>query len=172
MLLVAGLVAIMVVGCGASTSGTTGNGIGATGGSSATVSTASATVSGKSETILTDNQGKTLYYFDDDTATASACTTGCNTTWPPLTVSSGTPTSSDTLSGTLSAKDVGNGLQALYNGHPLYRYSGDTASGQTNGDGFEGKWHVATPNVAMNTGSSGGTGAQPTPTPCSGPYCY
>ncbi len=170
VLLAVGLVAMMVVGCGASTSSTTNNGVGA--GASATISTTSATVSGRSETILTDSQGKTLYYFDDDTSKASACTTGCNSTWPPLTLSSGTPTSSSTLSGTLSAQDVGNGLQALYNGHPLYRYSGDAASGQTNGDGIEGKWHVATPDVAVNKGTSGGTGAQPTPTTCSGPYCY
>jgi hypothetical protein len=65
--------------------------------------------------------------------------------------------------------DVGNGMQVLYNGHPLYRYSGDTAPGDTHGDGIEGKWHVATPNVAVNGGSTSG---QPTPTPCSGYYCY
>lgn len=170
VLLAVVFVSMLVVGCGASTPTTGGNGVGAAGG--ATVNATSATVSGRSETILTDSQGKTLYYFDDDSSSASACTTGCNSTWPPLTLSSGSPTSSGTLSGTLSAQDVGNGLQVLYNGHPLYRYSGDAAAGQTTGDGVEGKWHVATPDIAVNTRGSGGTGAQPTPTSCTGPYCY
>lgn len=169
------LFALLAAGCGATVSdGSSGNG---SGGSSSTagapaagiVSTASVTASGHTETALTDGQGRTLYYFDDDSSTTSACTTGCSSTWPPLIVSSGTPTSTATLSGALSAQDVGNGLQVLYNGHPLYRYSGDTASGQTNGDGTEGKWHVTTPDVAV---SSGSTGAQPTPTSCTGIYCY
>jgi hypothetical protein len=58
----------------------------------------------------------------------------------------------------------------LYNGHPLYRYSLDTAPGDHHGDGIEGKWHVATTDLAAN-GTSTSSG-QPTPTKCSGYYCY
>jgi hypothetical protein len=58
----------------------------------------------------------------------------------------------------------------LYNGHPLYRYSGDMAPGDTHGDGIEGKWHVATPDLAVNRTSP--SSGQPTPTMCSGHYCY
>jgi predicted lipoprotein with Yx(FWY)xxD motif len=134
------------------------------------VSTATATVGGQSLTILTDAQGHTLYYFADDTSTHSACTSGCSTTWPPLLISSGTPSSSSSLPGTLSASDVGNGQQVLYNGHPLYHYSGDTAPGDTHGDGIEGKWHVATPDLAANRTAT--PSGQPTPTKCSGYYCY
>lgn len=137
------------------------------------VATATASVGGKSASILTDAHGRTLYYFDDDTSSHSACTTGCTDLWPPLLVSSGAPTSTSSLPGTLSALDVGNGMQVLYNGHPLYRFSNDSAAGQTNGDGYLGKWHVATPTVATNSGATNtpATG-QATPTVCSGYYCY
>jgi predicted lipoprotein with Yx(FWY)xxD motif len=40
-----------------------------------------------------------------------------------------------------------NGNQVEYNGHPLYTYSGDTASGQTTGEGVGGVWHVVTLNL-------------------------
>jgi predicted lipoprotein with Yx(FWY)xxD motif len=105
-------------------------------------------VQGKSVTILTDAKGDTLYYFTPDTATASACTSGCAQTWPPLLMTgSGTPTASGTLSGTLTAVSSGNGNQVEYNGHLLYTYSGDTAAGQTTGEGKFGKWFVVTTDL-------------------------
>ena len=114
----------------------------------AIIMTATATVQGKSVTILTDAKGDTLYYFTPDTATTSACTGGCAGAWPPLLMTgSGTPTASGTLSGTLTAVSAGNGNQVEYNGHLLYTYSGDTASGQTNGEGKFGKWFVATTDL-------------------------
>ncbi len=174
-----GMFAVLVLaGCGVSgysgTQGTSGGSTPTPAGTPAApagagiVATSTASVGGTSETILTDTGGRTLYYFTSDTSTASACTTGCSHLWPPLLVSAGTPTSTSTLPGTLSAADVGNGMQVLYNGHPLYRYSGDAAPGQTNGEGIQGKWHVATPSLAVNSPPTG----QPTPTKCSGYYCY
>src|SRR2546423_772924 len=50
----------------------------------AVVKTTSATVGGKSTTILTDAQGKTLYYFKPDTSSSVACTAACAQNWPPL----------------------------------------------------------------------------------------
>ena len=116
--------------------------------SNAIIKTASATVQGKSVTILTNAQGMTLYYFTPDTTTTSACTGGCASAWPPLLMTgSGTPTASSTLSGTLTAVSAGNGNQVEYNGHLLYTYSGDTAPGQTTGEGKAGKWFVATTDL-------------------------
>jgi predicted lipoprotein with Yx(FWY)xxD motif len=133
--------------------------------SSAIIQTATASVKGNSETILTNTQGKALYYFTPDTATKAACTGACAQTWPPLlSTGSGTPTSATTLPGTLSLLTDANGSQVEYNGHLLYTYSGDTASGQTKGEGLFGKWFVATPTL------SGSGGAQTTPTP--GGYHY
>lgn len=133
---------------------TTGNG-----NSSVMIKTATATIKGKSETILTNVDGKTLYYFTPDTATTAACAAGCISTWPPLLFTgSGSPTSSTALSGKLSAQTDANGNQVEYNGHPLYLYSGDTAAGQTNGEGLFGKWFVATTNLPSQGGGSSNGG--------------
>ena len=117
--------------------------------STSTVQTAQATVNGKTTTILTDTQGKTLYYFTPDTAAKVACTAACAQTWPPLLYTgSSTPTSSTSLPGTLSTLSDTNGTQVEYGGYLLYTYSGDTAAGQTKGEGLFGKWYVATSDLA------------------------
>ena len=117
--------------------------------STSTVQTAQATVNGKTTTILTDTQGKTLYYFTPDTAAKAACSGACAQTWPPLLYTgSSTPTSSTSLPGTLSTLSDTNGTQVEYGGYLLYTYSGDTAAGQTKGEGLFGKWYVATSDLA------------------------
>ena len=116
--------------------------------SNAIIKTATAMVSGKSETVLTNAQGKTLYYFTPDTTTTSACTGSCAQNWPPLlSTGSSTPTSATTLPGKLSAQTTANGNQVEYNGHLLYTFAGDSGPGQTNGQGLLGKWFVATSNL-------------------------
>jgi predicted lipoprotein with Yx(FWY)xxD motif len=112
------------------------------------IQTAMATVSGKSETILTTTKGMTLYYRTTDVPPSTVCSGGCASAWPPLLVSgSSTPTSATSLPGKLSAQADANGTQVEYNGHPLYTFSGDTAPGQTTGEGFGGIWHVVTPSL-------------------------
>ncbi len=110
------------------------------------------TVSGKQATALMTDKGMTLYYFADDTATKAACTaaSGCTTKWAPaLYEGTGTiaPAAGTTVSGTLAVVKNENGNQITYNGHPLYTYSGDTATGQANGEGVGGKWMVATTDL-------------------------
>lgn len=136
------LIALLVAACGGSSPTTV------------VIKTATATIQGKSETILTDVNGKTLYYFTPDSATTAACTGSCAQTWPPMLLSSGTPGSSTSLSGTLSTVTDTNGTQVEYNGHPLYTFSGDAAAGQTNGEGISGKWFVATPSITSQGGGS------------------
>ncbi len=112
------------------------------------VQTATATVKGTSETILTNAQGMTLYYRTIDRPPTTVCSGGCASVWPPLLVSgSNTPTSTTSLPGKLSVQADANGTQVEYNGHPLYNFSGDTAPGQTTGEGFGGIWHVCTPSL-------------------------
>ncbi len=157
------LIALIVVACGSSSSTSTGSG-GTTPtaptSSVALIKTASATVKGASETIITNAQGMTLYYFMPDTATTAACTGTCAGIWPPLLFTgTGSPTSATPLSGTLSVVKDANGQQVEYNGHPLYTYSKDTAPGQTNGEGLFGKWFVATPTLSIQSAP------QTTPTP-------
>jgi len=105
------------------------------------------TVSGKSATILTNAQGLTLYYRTSDTAT-NVCSGGCAQAWPPITLSSGTPTSSTTLPGKLGVETNANGQQVTYNGHPLYTFASDTAPGQTNGQGVAGVWFAVQTNLS------------------------
>jgi len=56
----------------------------------------------------------------------------------------------------LSSLSSANGNQVSYNGHPLYTYGGDSAAGDVKGDGVEGKWFVATPDLASNMSNSYG----------------
>jgi predicted lipoprotein with Yx(FWY)xxD motif len=160
-------IAMFIAACGSSTTGgsgpygggSTNSPVPTTGGngSSAVISTATVTVKGQSATVLTNAQGRTLYYFTADTATQSACSATCAQMWPPLLINgSGGPTSSTTLAGKLSAQTDANGNQVEYNGHLLYTFSGDTAPGQTNGEGLFGKWFVTTPNLPIQSGGSTG----------------
>lgn len=168
------LIAMFIVACGNNTntgspygggnSGSTPTSSGS--GSSNVIQTASATVNGKSEMVLTNAQGMTLYYRTSDAGT-SVCSGGCAQVWPPLLFTgSGAPASSASLPGQLTASTNANGQQVEYNGHPLYTYSGDTAPGQMNGEGFMGIWFVVPTDLAPSTGatatpSSGGYGSYP-----------
>lgn len=115
------------------------------------VKTTSATVNGKTTTILANAQGMTLYYFTPDTGTKVACTDSCAQSWPPLLFTgSGKPSAAVKLPGELEVYANPNGKQIIYNDHPLYTFSGDTAAGQTNGNGIGGKWFVATVDLPKN----------------------
>lgn len=130
-----------------------GNGSGGNSGgtSGVVIKTTSATIESKTATILTDAKGMTLYYFTPDTISKVACTGGCAQSWPPLLFSgSGAPQASSKLSGQLVTLDANGGKQVVYNGHPLYTYSGDSAAGQTNGQGIGGNWFVATVDLGQN----------------------
>ena len=88
---------------------------------------------------------RTVYVFDaDTTANQSTCSGGCAGVWPPVTVTAGA-----TLPANWSAFARTDGSQQLaYKGRPLYTYTGDSAPGQTNGDGitsFGNVWHIARP---------------------------
>lgn len=159
------LVGVLATGCGTQTSSPTGAGSGAsssptssTSRPSTTSSTAqgtvvihtkSVTVNGQASTVLADSKDLTLYYFTPDTASQIACTGACATNWPPLLSPSGTPSSSSSLPGTLTVLNGANGPQVLYNGHPLYTYAKDGDAGDAYGEGVGGKWHVATPDLAV-----------------------
>jgi predicted lipoprotein with Yx(FWY)xxD motif len=130
---------------------------------SVVVKVATISLNGLSTAILTDTQGKTLYYFTSDTPTQSACTGGCASTWPPLLFQgSGSPQSASPLPGKLSVVHDAHGQQVAYNGHLLYRYAGDTAPGQAHGNGIGGRWFVAMPSLSVLA----------TPTPGGSQYKY
>jgi predicted lipoprotein with Yx(FWY)xxD motif len=121
-------------------------------------------------TVLTNAQGKTLYWFAIDTPTKSNCNSSCLGFWPPVSgkAAAAAGTSLPHGFGTITGS---NGMvQATYDGHPLYTYVGDTAPGQINGNGKNlsgGLWWAMTPSGAKlaaapssgsSSSSSGGGG--------------
>lgn len=93
-------------------------------------------------TVLTDDEGYTLYWFGPDSATKSACQGSCARSWPPVT---GPATWGPGVTGTIGAiVRPGGALQATYDGHPLYTTTADTGPGQTKGNdvwSHGGEWH-------------------------------
>jgi predicted lipoprotein with Yx(FWY)xxD motif len=99
-------------------------------------------------TVLTTPQGLTLYYFAPEKGSVVVCTGTCATNWPPLKAS-GAETKPSNVTGTLGTVALPDGsMQVTYNGWPLHTYAGDTAAGQTNGQGVGGKWFAATPSLS------------------------
>ena len=83
-------------------------------------------------TVLTNADGLTLYWFAPDTPATSKCTGSCTAYWPPV---AGNPRAGPGVTGKLGTiKRPGGGLQATYNGHPLYTYIGDDGPGQARGN--------------------------------------
>lgn len=119
--------------------------------------------SGTLGTYLTGPDGHALYWLSTDTATGTTCTGHCLTIWPPQYVAAGgTVTAPSAATGTLStfARADTGGTQVRYNDHPLYYFAGDSAAGDTNGQGikaFNGTWSVAVVAAAAT--------AAPTATP-------
>ena len=128
-------------------------------GAAHTVDTAKIMVKGTSTRVLTDTKGMTLYYVATDSPTRSSCTGGCAKIWPPL-LSTSVPSTDGPLPGKLALVKTANGSQVSYYGHLLYRYSGDTAPHQANGQGVAGKWWVA--KVDLKPAAAGAPGPSPT----------
>ena len=90
--------------------------------------------------VLVDGAGKTLYLFEKDSGTTSACTGGCAAVWPIL--SAGTVTASTGV----DAGKLGSAHgQVTYDGHLLYYFSGDAAPGDMKGVDIE-EWYPVTPD--------------------------
>jgi len=133
------------------------------------VTVMSASSSGLGERITVDAHDHTLYALSPESTRHLLCKSSeCLHVWPPLTV----PSSKSELKagsgvhGHLSILRRGHGiLQVTLGGLPLYRYSGDHAKGDANGQGihsFGGTWHV------LRTASNASPLA-PAPSPPSAP---
>ena len=114
-----------------------------------TVPATISTTTGPLGTYLTSVNGRTLYLFGQDTGTTSTCIGTCTETWPPL-LTKGAPKAAGQAQvaklGT-TARSEGT-TQVTYAGHPVYLFIGDTAPGQTKGQGvnaFGGVWYVVSP---------------------------
>jgi predicted lipoprotein with Yx(FWY)xxD motif len=103
--------------------------------------------------FVTGPNGHSLYVYNKDQGTKSACTGTCATYWPALTASGAV-----TLGAGIKKSEVGKAKgqkpnQITYYGHLLYYYVGDTAPGQTTGTKIAG-WHLLGPfgNVMLPKG--------------------
>jgi predicted lipoprotein with Yx(FWY)xxD motif len=117
----------------------------------ATPASVLATSNAQLGTILTNPQGRTLYYFLPERGGKIVCSSSaCTTYWPPSITAGANPTGGAGVTGQLSVVMRAAGDQITYNTWPLYTFAGDKAPGQTTGQGvvgFGGKWLVATPGL-------------------------
>lgn len=97
-------------------------------------------------TAVVDSRGFTVYSFDGDSATASACVAKCAENWPIVPAPDPVPDSLPGITGQLAVLQRPDGKrQLMLNEHPLYTFVHDTNAGDHNGqakafkDGF---WHI------------------------------
>ena len=147
----AAIVALAIAGCGSSGDNVKASApagsmkASAPSGASATIDVRSAGLG----SYVVDSQGRTLYLFEKDKGTKSMCSGACASDWPPATASGHPKAGSKVDAALLGTSTRSDGKSQLtYNGHPLYRYAGDGAAGDTNGQGltaFGGAWYVVSP---------------------------
>jgi len=131
-----------------STAGSSTAGSSAAGSSAAAEGAVLATADTDLGTVVVDGQGMTVYVFDEDTqgSGASSCSGQCLQAWPAVVADSEHP-QVDGVTGEVGTitRDDGT-LQVTLEGWPLYLWQGDSAPGDTTGQGVEGVWWVVTPD--------------------------
>jgi predicted lipoprotein with Yx(FWY)xxD motif len=125
--------------------------------SASTTGTVITTKSGSTGAFLTNASGRTVYLWAKDGMNMSACSGACAAAWPPVPA-----TGQLTAAGGAKASDLGTitrsdgTKQVTYDGHALYYFAGDSAAGQTNGQGsdsFGAPWWLVAPTGSKITGS-------------------
>ncbi|MFD1818341.1 Predicted lipoprotein with conserved Yx(FWY)xxD motif [Pseudarcicella hirudinis] len=113
--------------------------------------------------VLTDGNGKTLYFFTKDANGTSVCTGGCTDTWPVFSVDN------PRLDASLNAADFSSitrtdgKKQITYKGWPLYYFKSDASAGDVKGENVNGVWFVAKTSYSImlsNTQLVGNDGKQ------------
>ena len=120
------------------------------------------------KSVLASLKGQTLYSLSVETHGRFICTGACTSTWHPLLVPARTQPKGPVALGTVKRPE--GKTQVTFNGRPLYTFSGDSAPGQANGEGFKdvGTWHAAT--VPGPTTPAPEPTPQPAPSPYPSPY--
>jgi predicted lipoprotein with Yx(FWY)xxD motif len=137
--------------------------------SASTTGTVITTHAGSAGAFLTTGSGRAVYLWAEDGMNMSACSGACASAWPPVPA-----TGTLTATGGAKASDLGTitrsdgTKQVTYDGHPLYYFVGDSAAGQTNGQGsdnFGAKWWLVASSGAKITASSDTAAAANAPAP-------
>lgn len=109
--------------------------------------------------ILTDANGRTLYYFSDDVDGKSACTGGCLTNWP-IYHSADVTTDAKVNKAEIGEITRADGMkQSTYKGWPLYYFKEDTKAKEIKGDKVGDVWYVAKPDYTVMVGNKQLVGA-------------
>jgi predicted lipoprotein with Yx(FWY)xxD motif len=153
ILVAAAAVALTATACGNGTSGGTSGGTAPTATSAGTSAAAPAdAVTAHTSAlgmILVDGKGMTVYHFANDTGTTSTCTASCASFWPAVPAPDPLPAALPGVTGALGSTTRSDGPKQLtVAGHPVYTFRGDSAPGQTNGQGMVlngGLWTVVSP---------------------------
>jgi predicted lipoprotein with Yx(FWY)xxD motif len=105
--------------------------------------------------------GMTLYVLTKDTGGSSTCSTGpCAATWPALKGDGSTVNAGAGVTGTFATTTWADGTkQVTHNGQPVYYFSGDTAPGDSNGQGTNGVWFIAPVDATMVSPASSSSSA-------------
>jgi predicted lipoprotein with Yx(FWY)xxD motif len=94
--------------------------------------------------VLATSTGRTLYLYTPDGHNKSNCFGSCSAYWPALLTTGKPLAGMGVKQSLLATAKRGAKLQVTYNGHPLYRYVGDSGPGQITGEGTDGTWYVVT----------------------------
>ena len=151
---------------GASTPASAPASAGASSGGSAITLTVSHTAAGDA---LAGPNGMTLYILTKDSKDTSNCTSGqCAAAWPALKGDGSAVQAGSGISGTWGTATWADGTkQVTHNGQPLYYFVGDSAAGDSNGQGTNGVWFIA-PVDASQGGPAAGASESATPKPAPG----
>lgn len=100
--------------------------------------------------VLVDGKQLTLYGLTTDDSGTPTCVDTCAMAWPPETVNGADlPSSLDPA--IFSVVTRPDGTHQLKAGRwPLYRFAGDAAPGDVNGQGSGGVWFVVTPTGGLH----------------------
>jgi predicted lipoprotein with Yx(FWY)xxD motif len=102
--------------------------------------------------ILVDSAGRTLYLFEKDTGTTTACTGGCVAAWPAV-ASATAPTAGPGVDASklgTAAGMVPN--QVVYNGHLLYYFAKDVNPGEIAGTAIPAWYAVDATGTKVEAG--------------------
>jgi predicted lipoprotein with Yx(FWY)xxD motif len=93
--------------------------------------------------VLTDDEGRVLYMFDEDKGNVSSCYAKCAAAWPPA-LTSGSPVAGTGAQSSLlgTTKRTDGTTQVTYKNMPLYRFTPDTKAGDVKGQGVRDVWWV------------------------------
>ncbi|TYP99288.1 putative lipoprotein with Yx(FWY)xxD motif [Tenacibaculum adriaticum] len=115
----------------------------------ADVATVKLTTNSTLGSILTDSEGKTLYFYSKDTKDTSECLGGCIDLWPVfysenLVADNGLNANDfKTITRTDGVK------QTTYKGWPLYYFDNDNIAGDINGENVNNIWFTAKPDYSL-----------------------